>query len=222
MFVEFEEYIQQYHKELEERYLHALKVHEIFNQAMKELREASTVDMISIIPEEYKKHFRNYCCWRGSSNASYVIRDGIIAIYDIYTHNDKTYIKPLAAECIEEGKYGTWHASYQASKNILSALDDKAHFIVDNGSTVQDFNYVENRDEKWCIERAAKDADSHRRAIEQRVRKYIGEVIKVDKCPGDGWYLLGDSGNKCHMYFIEAGGYNIQCLHIRCIVKPVK
>jgi hypothetical protein len=222
MFIEFEEYIQNYQKGLEQDYLQALKVHGMFNQVMKELREHSNIDIVTTIPEEYRKYFRNYSYWKGSSNTSYMIRDGIIAIYDTYSYNGKTYIKPLAAECFEEGRYKGWRASYQASKNILQALDDKSHFIVDNGSTVQDFKYVENRDEKWCIERAQKDTISHRRSIEQRVRKYIGEVVKVDKCPGDGWYLLGDNGNKCHMYFIEAGGYNIQCLHIRCIVKPVK
>ena len=67
-----------------------------------------------------------------------------------------------------------------------------------------------------------KRIDNHRKAIEAKVAKICGDHI-VEVCDEwDGVYVKGENNRIAHLWAIRAGGYNIQCLHTRVLVKEVK
>ena len=74
------------------------------------------------------------------------------------------------------------------------------------------------RDER--IQRTEKDAENKRKTIINRVDKICTkEIVEIAEVPGDSLYIRGANGKVAHMWAIFAGGYNIQCLHIRILVK---
>ena len=104
----------------------------------------------------------------------------------------------------------------------MNNLNEWKMFLDDHNINEADVKYVYGRDDAWMIERAHKDAEQHRKWIENKVEKMLGKVEEVAKVHGDGWYLHGSNGKVGHMWFVAAGGYNIQRLHTRCLIKEVK
>lgn len=75
-----------------------------------------------------------------------------------------------------------------------------------------------SRDER--IARIDKDVDYKRKNIIAKVGKICTADIKeVMEVHGDGLFIRGANGRVAHMWAVFAGGYNIQCLHIRVLVK---
>lgn len=71
--------------------------------------------------------------------------------------------------------------------------------------------------------RVEKDAEGKKKNIISRVQKICTEeVTEVAEVPGDGLFIRGANGKVAHMWAVFAGGYNIQCLHIRVLVKEAK
>ena len=85
-----------------------------------------------------------------------------------------------------------------------------------------------NETDEHIEKRSAKDAKDLVEDIYKRVFGYTGEVTNCDylriSCDNQGFSILngvveGVNG-KCEVESISAGGYNIQCWHIRVLVKP--
>lgn len=60
--------------------------------------------------------------------------------------------------------------------------------------------------------------------LEKRIEKITGEIQSISYYTtdrGTGWMVRGENGN-AEVLTIEAGGYNIQRLHVRNLVKKVK
>lgn len=67
-------------------------------------------------------------------------------------------------------------------------------------------------------ERCKKIVDDHFKELQTKVQKKIGRIIKIEDLGGDDYAFEGENG-KCVVEVIWAGGYNIQRLHTRWIVK---
>ena len=77
------------------------------------------------------------------------------------------------------------------------------------------------RDYAWSKdieERVIKLVDKHFNSLQVKVEKKIGTIIKITSLGGDDYRFEGTEGN-CKIEVILAGGYNIQRLHTRWIVK---
>jgi hypothetical protein len=67
-----------------------------------------------------------------------------------------------------------------------------------------------------------KDVEFKRKGIIAKVQKICTEEIaEVAEVAGDGLLIRGANNKVAHMWAILAGGYNIQCLHIRVLVKEM-
>ena len=93
------------------------------------------------------------------------------------------------------------------------------------------FGDISQEDEKLAkyysreerIRRVEKDVEDKRKRVIAKVQKICtDEVVEVAEVAGDGLFIRGANGKVAHMWAIFAGGYNIQCLHIRVLVKEAK
>lgn len=67
-------------------------------------------------------------------------------------------------------------------------------------------------------ERCMKIINKHFQELQAKVQKKIGKIIKITDFGGDDYGFEGENG-RCMVEVIWAGGYNIQRLHTRWIVK---
>lgn len=65
-----------------------------------------------------------------------------------------------------------------------------------------------------------KDIRKHYASLQSKVEKKIGKIINIEKTGTNGYnyYMQGELSN-CFVEVILAGGYNIQRLHTRWIIK---
>lgn len=79
-------------------------------------------------------------------------------------------------------------------------------------------NYVWSKDFE---DRCKKEIDKHFKKLQTKVENKIGQIIKIKHLGGDDYYFQGEKGN-CKVEVILAGGYNIQRLHTRWIIKNMQ
>ena len=71
------------------------------------------------------------------------------------------------------------------------------------------------------IEAAAQgEMEAYKQQIESKVQKYVGNIIEWEL--GNMEYIVHGEQGKAKVEAIYAGGYNIQRLHVRVIVKKLK
>ncbi len=108
----------------------------------------------------------------------------------------------------------TGRAPFDATQKMLNIL----------GYSASDYSlvYQIKRTSQWVEDKAEKDMQRHKKQIEAKVEKICGtEITHVTET--DGEIIVKGSNNKiARIFAIRAGGYNIQCLHIRVLVKEVK
>lgn len=65
-----------------------------------------------------------------------------------------------------------------------------------------------------------KEIRRHYKNLQEKVEKKIGTIVNIEKTGSNGfnYYMQGELGN-CFVEVILAGGYNIQRLHTRWIIK---
>lgn len=215
MFQAFDDYIDKYRQLREGQLLDAKKARQDWLTAVRS--QVKIQRLVNIVPEAYKRTFGCYSCWDVSARAHVVETDAYVAVLDIYTLDGNDYEDVLAVEVKDPRCHNRW----RMKDEIVAELSQFGKFLSDRHVSKTDYNITDGRTDEWCKERARKDAASHRKSIEQKVHRIIGDVVEIlEDC--DGWYLNGSNGKRCHMWFIYAGGYNIQCLHVRCLVKEVK
>ena len=215
MFKAFEDYIDEYRQVRENQLLAAKKAREDWLQTARTQEKFQR--LTNIVPEEYRRSFNCYCLWDVSSKAQFVDAEDYVAVIDFYTIDGIDYKVVLAVDTKGTRGCDRW----RMKDKVVEQIDEQKKFLTDRKISKTDYIQVEGRSVEWCKERAVKDAAAHRKSIEQKVHKMIGDVVEILE-DLDGWYLNGSNGKRCHMWFIYAGGYNIQCLHVRCLVKEVK
>lgn len=98
-----------------------------------------------------------------------------------------------------------------------------AKVIINLGHTKSDWNWFDNKRTDEDINKLAnKLMLQQKKAIEQKVEKICGkEITHIDETTGE-IFVKGSNERTAHIWAINAGGYNIQCLHIRVLVKEIK
>lgn len=215
MFEAFDKYIDKYRQLRERQLLDAVKARQDWLNATRS--QVKTRRLLSIVPEAYKRAFGSYSFWDVSDRAHVVETDTYVAVLDIYTLDGNDYKEVLAVSAKDSRCPNRWNMR----DTVVAEQSQFSKFLSDRQVSKTDYLNTYGRTDEWCKTRASKDAAAHRKSIEQKVHKIIGDVVEISEdC--DGWYLNGSNGKRCHMWFIYAGGYNIQCLHVRCLVKEVK
>ena len=77
---------------------------------------------------------------------------------------------------------------------------------------------------KFVREENEKQAEKFVKRLQERIEGVVGEIKEITPYStenGNGWNVTGDKA-KAIVLSIMAGGYNIQRLHIRNIIKKVK
>ena len=93
-----------------------------------------------------------------------------------------------------------------------------------NGFTLFEYEMQYHRHEldDWLEKHVRKDAETFCKKLMNRVEKKCGNIVNVDDLHLNGTELngivIGDKGI-ANVYTILAGGYNVQCLHQRVLVK---
>ena len=165
-------------------------------------RKATLVDLIQL-EKDIAEGLRNPVSERV---VDYITRQGVkqatIKQYDIRGH------------IVEKSIGVTFREIETPEKQILSLL----------GYSQYDFLSVKHygRTVEWAEEQAEKDMQRHKKQIEAKVEKVCGRELTHIKESGSEIMVRGSNNKVARIFAIRAGGYNIQCLHIRVLVKEVR
>lgn len=141
-------------------------------------------------------------------------------------------------QCISEHNrlYGIQKSFVKSHVTALATLDrfkerdrDKGGYEVYASVTDPEYNitceykcyYAQYKiNEVKAVEVLKKLIDKHFETLQAKVENKIGEIIKIESLGGDNYRFEGSLGY-CNVEVILAGGYNIQRLHTRWIIKNV-
>jgi hypothetical protein len=93
--------------------------------------------------------------------------------------------------------------------------------LVTNGLNMTEYETAEGRDDEWINNRAKKENAELRVWVEKKVQQICGDEITQAEQNGE-LLIKGSNGRVAKIWTIRAGGYNIQRLHLRLLVKEVK
>jgi len=177
---------------------------------------------------------------------------GLLTKYEIILEEENKkqsliIICPAIEEFLEKWKQKTWDW-YQAEIKLYKEAKKELHSYFNEHGWLDRSKEKEYREkDKWIYERFSPDirnladydkdnkllerqlnweVDRKRLDLFQRVYKKIGKVVDASGLyVGNNLSLngivQGEKGN-ANVETIYAGGYNIQCLHYRVLIKPVK
>ena len=125
---------------------------------------------------------------------------------------------------LDEAKKKSSNLEYKNGHYIDENLE-KLYQIKENAKyEYLDFTYnknkffYENGYKKDFEERCKKQIDKHFDTLQAKVEKKIGKILEISHLGGDDYRFKGELG-ECKVEVILAGGYNIQRLHTRWIIK---
>ena len=156
-----------------------------------------------VIPE-----MKNCCCWDTTKKINRYEKTDNVIITEIIVIDGNEY---------ENYLYSTGCMSYYADKKRYNGLEA---YLSTRGHSLSDANLIDGRDNAWIIKRAEKENENLRKALIAKVSKICGEDI-VEVRETSELYLKGANGRTAKLWAISAGGYNVQCLHTRVLVKEV-
>lgn len=85
-----------------------------------------------------------------------------------------------------------------------------------------EMQYHRHELDDWLEKHVRKNAETFCKKLMNRVEKKCGNIVNVDDLHLNGSELngivIGDKGT-ANVYTVLAGGYNVQCLHQRVLVK---
>lgn len=129
------------------------------------------------------------------------------------TEQEREDINILRKEIIKEcDKEYELYVKFKKDNSYFYNLQDKVMYRYYKGRG------EENRALQDLEERIKKDIDKHFDTLQTKVEKKIGKIVKIRHIGGDDYGFEGTEGN-CKVEVILAGGYNIQRLHTRWIIK---
>lgn len=227
MFQILEDYIADYEKNLLSDYLNAKRAYNEWASAKK--TQMTTLVFNSPIYEDlWRYHSRHNV----SERAKHIITEftegsapvTVHSIIDIITIDSNDYEVVVGNVVLSNHLMGGREERYYTGRveEAYSTYNGYKKFLADRHVYEQDVELVKFRSDEWIEKRAKSDAEKHRKWIEDKIRKMLDEVDTIEELPDDGWLVKGTNGKTAHMWFVAAGGYNIQRLHTRCLIKEVK
>lgn len=132
-------------------------------------------------------------------------------------------------EFVEEWKKNEVNATYENYKKWLEKLEQLKNEWkngVKNGFNVMQSHRYSNKyyntlsycsNDERILNKIKIDVDKHFEALQTKVEKKIGKIIKIENVNGNTYGFKGELDN-CFVEVILAGGYNIQRLHTRWII----
>lgn len=212
----------------EEVYNGLIRTQELMRKWRTALKEQRTLVVNGYRDEENRveiPEMKNCCGWNISPNwrKEYLTVNALTKQYECVFIVEQIEVE---GEMYDNLLYDQtpWEAmryfSVEEKKNKLNGLHN---LLQKNGCSISDMRWLENgRTEEDIRNRAHKDMLKHKEAIEKKVEKICGtEITHIDEFACD-IYVKGSNGRVAHIWAIQAGGYNIQCLHIRVLVKEMK
>lgn len=172
---------------------------------------------------DLKDTFKQYSSW--TLPQRYEVRTENIRYFD---YKERTWkdgkVNHLDAIIMVDGKEykHTRMTSTPSYQDKLIKYDAKKQYVKDKGHNPNDIELLEGRDEDWIRKYCTKQKDLKRKYIIDKVTKICGS--SVEEVSGEevsDLYVRGN-GRTAHIYAITAGGWNIQKLHIRILVKEIK
>lgn len=143
-----------------------------------------------------------------------------LAKYEKEEEDAKQHLRDLVIEYrekngkepeVKNGKYVD-EELHKASQEKSKANDN--YFNTKNANAFfRNYGFSNNFEEM-----AKNMIDKHFNELQAKVEKKIGRIIKIESFGGDDYAFNGERGD-CVVEVIWAGGYNIQRLHTRWIVK---
>lgn len=118
------------------------------------------------------------------------------------------------------GRYDYNYKDPEIQKLNLAALEAKRNL---NELIQYNMFFYENGHKSNWEERFRKAINDHFKKLQAKVEGKIGEIVKIFPLDnsGENYHFEGTKGD-CNVEVILAGGYNIQRLHTRWIIKEVK
>lgn len=151
-------------------------------------------------------------------------------------HNYKKYYALNKLNLLEKDKNELTDKEKESISNIIKEIDEKYedyynrynNFKKNNSYyyTLQQKlfylrNKLNNNTQKTidnAIEVFKEDIDKHFNTLQTKVENKIGTILEIKHLGGDDYRFKGELG-ECKVEVILAGGYNIQRLHTRWIIK---
>lgn len=106
-------------------------------------------------------------------------------------------------------------------ENLMARYYDKQEWIeFANKPTFIYWKLKTNYGEVGAREKVKKSVIDHYKNLQSKVEKKIGKILEITPTGNNGYdyFMKGENGN-CEVEVILAGGYNIQRLHTRWIIK---
>jgi hypothetical protein len=139
--------------------------------------------------------------------------------YEDYSRRDSIHRTDIISTYVVRGlEVEHSHISYPKRYDMTLKMIEKLGYSQSDYSQV----YQMSRTIEWAEEKAEKDMQRHKKSIEQKVLKICGDTITHVNDSTNTIFVKGSNDKIAKIYAIHAGGYNIQRLHIRVLVKEVK
>lgn len=173
-----------------------------------------------------KDKFRGYGWWdlpakweyREETSGFHKVVDGKYVFVECVNRYIDAIVTIDGVEFKDTPIYEMGHYSIEPKKR--NALES---YVASMGHNPNDIALIDGRDEEWIRKYCAKQKELKRKYIEDKVRKICGdELEEVAGREVSDLYVRGTNGKTAHIWAITAGGYNIQRLHTRILVKEVK
>ena len=86
-----------------------------------------------------------------------------------------------------------------------------------SNKTFYAYTQIGNQEEENIKRVIRIQVEKHFEALQEKVEKVIGKIIEIESF-GNYYKFIGENGN-CNVDVILAGGYNVQKLHTRWLIK---
>lgn len=226
MFKELDIWMQNIETEYLDACLRAKAAYDKWTVAKREFRKTCVVDAWDI-REELKGDYHMYAALKVPANheeREYQFNDTTIyALIGWLCVDNKFYTQCIATASAKNSTslYSARRAAVKSFEEELSKHTGWSRFLHDHQVHEADVKLVQGRDEEWIATRAHKDMLRLKQTIEAKIAK-ICEAIEAVNEECEGYLVKGTNGKIAHLWRILAGGYNIQKLHTRVLVKEVK